>query len=86
MIDKTQPTLGGPEPLLSDWITRTDLGKQLGLSVDTLARWETRRIGPPCVRIGRKVLYRKGAVHEWLRSQEDKRNPRAGQPGSGGRK
>lgn len=66
--------------LLDDWITRADLALELGLSVDTLARWETRRIGPACVRIGQKVLYRRGAVLEWLR---DKERPRVG---SGGRK
>jgi hypothetical protein len=43
---------------------------QLTLSVDTLQRWETRRMGPPCVRVGRKVLYRMDAVRDWLREQE----------------
>jgi len=38
--------------------------------VDTLQRWETRRMGPPCVRVGRKVLYRMEAVRDWLREQE----------------
>lgn len=66
--------------LLDDWINRAELAVEFGLSVDTLARWETRRIGPACVRIGRKVLYRRGAVHEWVRAQENT------QPGSGGRK
>lgn len=76
----------GPSPdaakpgLLDDWMSRAELALELGLSVDTLARWETRRIGPACVRIGRKVLYRRGAVQEWLREQE---RPRVG---SGGRK
>ena len=47
-------------------------GGGLLLSEDTLSRWETRRIGPPCVRVGRRVLYRRGAVQEWLRSQEER--------------
>lgn len=74
--------LGGEQKpgLLDDWITRPELAQEIGLSVDTLARWETRRIGPACVRIGRKVLYRRGAVQDWLREQENRR------PGSGGRK
>ncbi len=38
--------------------------------VDTLARWETRRIGPPCASIGLKVLYRAAAFREWLVSRE----------------
>ena len=56
--------------LLTGWLDRTDLARELTLSVDTLQRWETRRIGPPCVRVGRKVLYRMEAVRDWLREQE----------------
>lgn len=70
--EATFPT-DGPGGLLDDWMTRTELGEHLGLSVDTLGRWETRRIGPPCIRVGRKVLYRRGAVRDWLRAQEDRK-------------
>jgi hypothetical protein len=56
--------------LLTGWLDRTDLARELTLSVDTLQRWETRRFGPPCVRVGRKVLYRMEAVREWLCEQE----------------
>lgn len=56
--------------LLEEWLNRADLARELALSIDTLQRWETRRVGPPCVRVGRKVLYRKDAVREWLRDQE----------------
>ena len=56
--------------LLIGWLDRVDLARELTLSVDTLQRWETRRVGPPCVRVGRKVLYRMDAVRDWLREQE----------------
>ena len=56
--------------LLTGWLNRTDLARDLTLSVDTLQRWETRRMGPPCVRVGRKVLYRIEAVRNCLREQE----------------
>jgi excisionase family DNA binding protein len=56
--------------VLDEWMTRSELAADLDLSIDTLARWETRRNGPPCIRIGRKVLYRRAAVQEWLRQQE----------------
>jgi len=56
--------------LLEGWLNRSELAKELALSVDTLQRWETRRVGPPCVRVGRRVLYRKEAVRDWLRDQE----------------
>lgn len=81
MVEKEGPAPDTAKPgLLEDWLTRAELALELGLSVDTLARWETRRIGPTCVRIGRKVIYRRGAVQDWLREQE---RPRVG---SGGRK
>ena len=56
--------------LLTGWLNRTDRARELTLSVDTLQRRETRRMGPPCVRVGRKVLYRMKAVRDWLREQE----------------
>ena len=56
--------------LLAGWLDRANLARELTLSVDTLQRWETRRVGPPCVRVGRKVLYRMEAVRDWLRDQE----------------
>ena len=59
-----------PRTLLVGWISRLDLALELGLSVDTLRRWEAMRTGPPCVRAGRKVYYRRAAVEEWLEEQE----------------
>jgi hypothetical protein len=55
---------------LSGWISRPDLAVELGLTIDTLRRWEALRFGPPCVRVGRKVYYRRDAVHDWLQLQE----------------
>ena len=59
-----------PLNLLADWISREQLAGDLGLTCDTLARWEARRVGPPCTRIGRKALYRRAAVQDWIRAQE----------------
>ncbi len=59
-----------PLNLLADWITREQLAHELGLKSDTLARWEARRQGPPCTRIGRKALYRRASVQDWIRAQE----------------
>ena len=59
-----------PLNLLADWISREQLAGELGLTSDTLARWESRRVGPPCTRIGRKALYRRAAVQDWIRAQE----------------
>ena len=56
--------------LLADWISREQLARALGLTADTLSRWEARRQGPPCTRIGRKTFYRRAAIQEWIRAQE----------------
>lgn len=73
----TESETGGAA-LLSGWISRKDLADALSVSVDTLGRWEARRCGPPCVRAGRKVLYRRRAVQDWLAAQE---MPRVGKIG-----
>ena len=69
-----------PRTLLVGWISRLDLALKLGLSVDTLRRWDAQRMGPPSVRAGRKVYYRRAAVEEWLEEQEQNapRRRRAG--------
>jgi predicted DNA-binding transcriptional regulator AlpA len=59
-----------PVDLLADWISRDQLARALGLTADTLSRWEARRQGPPSTRIGRKTFYRRAAVQEWIRAQE----------------
>ncbi len=64
--------------VLAGWISRAELAGELGISVDTLGRWEARRVGPPCVRAGRKVLYRRSAVQDWLQAQEMPRTGRTG--------
>jgi hypothetical protein len=80
--DQTNPA--GAPALLDGWLTRARVAEEIGVSVDTLQRWQTRRIGPPCVKIGRTVLYRADAFRGWLISREppplDKSpRPRAGQ-------
>ena len=56
--------------LLSDWISREDLAGQLSVTTDTLARWATQGSGPPRIRIGRRVLYRRSSVEKWLSAME----------------
>lgn len=58
------------DAILSGWVSRADLARELGLTEDTLRRWEDRRTGPACVRAGRKVLYRRSTIEAWLEAQE----------------
>lgn len=61
---------GEPSGPFADWLPRAALAGLLGVTADTLARWESRRVGPPCVRIGRQSLYRVGAAQDWLLERE----------------
>jgi len=58
--------------VLNDWINRAELARQLSVTPDTLARWATQGIGPPRIRIGRRVLYRRASVEKWLAEMERK--------------
>ena len=60
----------GAGTLLSGWISRSDLAQQLEVTEGTLRRWESERWGPPCIRAGRKIYYRRAAVLQWLEEQE----------------
>ena len=64
--------------LMCSWISRLDLALELGVTVETLHRWEKLRFGPPSVRAGRKIYYRRDAVHDWLMQQEAPAPRRAG--------
>lgn len=56
--------------LLDGWISRADLAQQLQVTEGTLRRWEAERWGPPCIRAGRKIYYRRSAVLEWMEDRE----------------
>lgn len=73
MTEITAAEAPQPLDLLAGWISREDLAAQLGFTPDTLARWAARHEGPPCTRIGRRVLYRRAAVLDWIRTLEQAR-------------
>jgi hypothetical protein len=66
--------------LLNGWISRSDLAQELEVTEGTLRRWTAERWGPPCIRAGRKIYYRRSIVMEWLEDQEaaDHRRARRG--------
>jgi predicted DNA-binding transcriptional regulator AlpA len=61
-------------PALFDSLTytREQLAAELGVSVKTLARWHTQRIGPARCKIGQFICYRREAVNEWLIANENR--------------
>jgi hypothetical protein len=55
------------DELLTEDETRAEIGIKC---TRTLRRWRVLHLGPPHVRIGRKVYYRRGALQRWLLSRE----------------
>jgi excisionase family DNA binding protein len=47
-----------------------ELARWLNVSRRTLHRWGRLKKGPPSIKIGRSVLYRRAAVESWLLSLE----------------
>jgi hypothetical protein len=45
-------------------------------SIRTVQRERSKRIGPPYIKLGKKIFYRVAAIEEWLLAQEQAQ-PRA---------
>jgi hypothetical protein len=56
--------------VLAEYMTPEQLAGELGLCKRTLDRWHASRTGPPRVTVGRRPLYRREAVVQWLRKRE----------------
>lgn len=52
-------------------LTRDEAAILLQVSNRTLGRWARHRKGPPRVKVGRTIFYRRGAIHAWLKSLEE---------------
>jgi hypothetical protein len=64
--------------LLDGLLTEDETARELGRCRRTLKRWRDLREGPPFIRIGRQIFYRRDAVRAWLlgREQRVERNGR----------
>lgn len=54
----------------ADLLTPDEVADELETTRRTIDRWHSRRIGPPRIKIGRKVYYRREAVRDWLLANE----------------
>lgn len=63
-------------PFEGTW-TEEQLAEAAGVSARTIKRWRDQRKGPPFIRVGRGIRYRRDAVAEWLLANEQVQ-PRAG--------
>jgi hypothetical protein len=71
----TATTLGvvsASEPLSSYW-TEAELAAKLDLTVKTLRRWRAMGEGPSITRLGRRILYRRTTVADWLADLQKRR-------------
>lgn len=51
-------------------LAEKDAAQSIGQKPTTLRNWRALRRGPPNIKIGRKVYYRREALEQWLRSRE----------------
>ena len=55
---------------LKDLITEADYAKMRDVSVRTIQRERSLRMGPPFIKLGRTIYYRPEAIDAWLLAQE----------------
>lgn len=55
---------------IQDLLSEAEYAKQRGVSVRTAQRERTLRIGPPFIRLGRRIFYRPESIEAWLLAQE----------------
>jgi hypothetical protein len=68
------PTIAAENPLaVAGYLTEGEAAAQLGVAARTLRLWRQQRQGPPFLRLGQRILYRREAITEWLRSMESDR-------------
>ena len=53
-------------------MTRREVAKLYRTPVGTLSQWAFKGYGPPYVKVGRKALYRRSDVEQWIEEQEQR--------------
>ncbi len=56
--------------ILTGYHPEAEAASALGKSVRTLQIWRQRRQGPAWTKIGKTIVYRRDALLDWLKSQE----------------
>ncbi|MCA1775709.1 MAG: helix-turn-helix domain-containing protein [Loktanella sp.] len=62
--------------MLDNLLTETEFAEARGVHVRTIQRERARREGPPFIKLGRRIFYRREAIEAWLLAQEQAQ-PRA---------
>lgn len=61
---------------IQELIPETDYAVARQVSLRTVQRERAQRVGPPFIKLGRKIFYRKEAIEAWLLAKEQAQ-PRA---------
>jgi hypothetical protein len=56
--------------ILEDYVAEDDLAAEFDKNPRTLKRWRDTGEGPPHLRIGHAIYYRRSAVRDWLLKRE----------------
>lgn len=62
----------GPPGILSAYLTRDALSRELDISPRTISRWTFQPNGIPHITLGNRTLYRRESVLAWLEAQEQR--------------
>lgn len=54
----------------AEFMSPEDLAEYLGIPVATIYQWRHKGYGPPAVKIGRHLRYRRIGVDAWIAQQE----------------
>jgi excisionase family DNA binding protein len=63
------------ETLTNEYMVSAEASRLLNVSQRTLHRWVRLHKGPPRIKLGRQVFYRRAAVEKWLLSLEQNAAP-----------
>ena len=58
--------------VLFNYFSEAKVASDLGVTVLTLRNWSSRRLGPPRVKVARKIYYHKDGMAKWLLFQEQR--------------
>lgn len=72
-----EATLNKGIDLEHEYLTSGEVSEWLKVSRRTLHRWARLQKGPPSIKVGRSVYYRRTSVEQWLLSLEQAANPHA---------
>jgi len=61
----------------NELITNDEAAKQLRQQPNTLTTWRNQKRGPPFVKVGRQVFYRRSDLMVWLGAQRHEPQARA---------